>query len=88
MTQLSTTLDKVLNQYMLKVKVQLMNLLMLVGGTQMVGGLAEGGHYQTLRRRRGRVLTYSRYLKKPKKTHFMIFCTGCTTRSPEMDLEE
>jgi hypothetical protein len=40
MTQLSTTLDKVLNQYMLKVKVQLMNLLMFVGGTQMgrVGG--------------------------------------------------
>lgn len=35
MTQLGTTLDKVLNQYMLKVKVQLMNLLMLVGGTQM-----------------------------------------------------
>jgi small neutral amino acid transporter SnatA (MarC family) len=37
MTQLSNTLDKVLNQYMLKVKVQLMNLLMLVGGTQMAG---------------------------------------------------
>jgi hypothetical protein len=72
MTQLSTTLDKVLNQYMLKVKVQLMNLLMLVGGTQMVVGVGWGGvgegHYQTLqRRRRGRVLTYSRYLKKPKK---------------------
>lgn len=43
MTQLSTTLDKVLNQYMLKVKVQLMNLLMLVGGTQMVGGDGVGG---------------------------------------------
>lgn len=43
MTQLSTTLDKVLNQYMLKVKVQLMNLLMLVGGTQMVGGGGVGG---------------------------------------------
>jgi hypothetical protein len=77
MTQLSTTLDKVLNQYMLKVKVQLMNLLMLVGGTQMVVGVGwdgmgwgggGGGHYQALqRRRRGRVLTYSRYLKKPKK---------------------
>lgn len=68
MTQLSTTLDKVLNQYMLKVKVQLMNLLMLVGGTQMVGGRGlGGGHYQTLQRRRGRVLTYSRYLKKNLK---------------------